>query len=147
MNMADVLTTHTFGIELGNFLVETCQGVSDIRSEQEVIEVKQVTLAGELVMRQQPGAAQRGEVTICRGLDKSEAFTDWIRKTLEMSNLAAARQNVTIVVMDAQKNRVRRIHLKNAWASSWERPSLQDGSAGPAIEQVTLSYEDASSSS
>ncbi|MEV0373060.1 hypothetical protein AB0I10_25105 [Streptomyces sp. NPDC050636] len=42
--------------------------------------------------------------------------------------------NVSIVEHDSAKNPLRRVTLHNAWASDIE--------SGPAIEKVTLTYED-----
>ena len=69
-------------MQLGGILVESVQEVSGLSVEQEVVETKQVTNSGEQLIRKQPGARQAGEVTIVRGLDKSSAFTDWIKETL-----------------------------------------------------------------
>ncbi|MGG7574888.1 phage tail protein [Streptomyces sirii] len=143
MLTGDALTSHTFTIELGKFQVETLQDVSGLTMGQDVVELRQVSPTGELIVRKQPGARQAGEVTLTRGMDKSTAFTDWIRTGLE-GDLDGARQNVTITVSDAAKQPVRRIHLANAWASSWTGPDLDATASGPATETVTLTYEDIS---
>lgn len=142
MNIGDVLTTHTFVIELGAFQVETCQEVSALTYGQDVIECKQVTSTGELISRKQPGASQGGEITITRGMDQSKAFTDWVKETRQNHSLDTARQNIGITVLDATKRPVRRLQLVNAWASSWQGPALQAGNASPAMETVTIQFED-----
>ncbi|MER6955964.1 MULTISPECIES: phage tail protein [unclassified Streptomyces] len=83
-----------------------------------------------------------GEITITRGTDKSTALTDWIKATLVNADLDAARQDITIVLKDAQKKTVRRVHLSNAWASRWEGAQLGASESDPAAEQVTITYED-----
>src|SRR6267154_2807719 len=125
MATGDALSTHTFGVQLGGILVESVQEVSGLSVEQEVVEVKQVTNSGEQIIRKQPGARQAGEVTIIRGLDKSSAFTDWIKQTLNNGAVNTARQNLTIEIMDSTKETVRRIQLMQGWASKWEGPSLK----------------------
>ncbi|WP_329619389.1 phage tail protein [Streptomyces sp. NBC_01255] len=94
------------------------------------------------VVRKQPGSRRTGEITITRGIDKSTAFTDWIKATLVNADLDAARQNITIALKDAHKQTVRRIHLSTAWASRWDGPSLGSSESGIATEQVTITYED-----
>ncbi|MEV4925065.1 phage tail protein [Streptomyces roseoverticillatus] len=142
MAIGDTVSTHVFSIELGHFQVETVQDVGDLAFGQEVVEIKRVTSAGELVIRKQPGGRRPGEVTITRGLDKSPAFTDWIKTTRTNADADSARQNLAIVVMDAQKNPVRRINLLNAWASNWSGPSLQAGGSNPVQERVMPAFED-----
>ncbi|MBP2406150.1 T4-like virus tail tube protein gp19 [Streptomyces netropsis] len=142
MLTGDTFSSSTFAIELGKFQVETVQDVSGLTLEQDVVEVRQVSATGELIVRKQPGARKTGEITITRGMDKSTAFTDWIKTTLVNADLDSARQNITIALKDAQKQTVRRIHLSNAWASRWEGPQLGAANSGIATEQVTITYED-----
>ncbi|MFF2625366.1 phage tail protein [Kitasatospora griseola] len=138
----DAFSTNAFSIELGKFQVETVRDVSGLTLEQDVVETRQVTPTGELLIRKQPGARRTGEITVTRGMDKSTAFTDWIKATLVNADLDSARQNITISLKDAKKNTVRRIHLSNAWASRWQGPSLGAGDSSTATEQVTITYED-----
>ncbi|MER5533383.1 phage tail protein [Streptomyces mirabilis] len=132
----------TFAIELGKLQVETVQSVSGLELGQDVVEVRQVSSTGEPIVGKQPGSRQSGEITITRGRYKSAAFTDWIKATLNNADLNGARQDVAIALKDAKEQTVRRIHLSNAWASRWEGPSLGASASGPAIEQVTITYED-----
>lgn len=141
MDVGDVLSSHRFAVELDNIQVETVQAISGLTYGQEVIEVKQVTATGELVVRKQPGVSRAGEVTITRGMDTSRAFTDWIKETREYHNLDSARKNITITILDAQQTPVRRFHLQNAWVSEWTVTS-DAASEGPALEQVTIAYEE-----
>ncbi|GAA2976893.1 phage tail protein [Kitasatospora sp. NPDC127116] len=142
MLTGDSFSANAFAIELGKFQVETVQDVSGLTLEQDVVEVRQVSATGQLVVRKQPGARRSGEITVTRGMDKSKAFTDWIKATLVNADLDSARQNVTVSLMDAKRNTVRRIHLANAWASRWTGPTLGATESGPATEQVTITYED-----
>ncbi|MFG2365037.1 phage tail protein [Streptomyces mirabilis] len=142
MLTGDTFSSSTFAIELGKFQVETVQSVSGLQLEQDVVEVRQVSPTGEPIVRKQPGARRTGEITITRGMDKSTAFTDWIKATRVKADLDGARQNITIALKDAKKQTVRRIHLTNAWASRWEGPQLGAANSGVATEQVTIAYED-----
>ncbi|WP_331738959.1 phage tail protein [Streptomyces sp. NBC_01276] len=142
MLTGDTFSTSAFVIELGRFQVETVQAVSGLALEQDVVEVRQPSSTGELIVRKQPGARKAGEVTIIRGMDKSTAFTDWIKATLVGGDVDGARQNITIALRDAQKQTVRRAHLSNAWASRWEGPSPGESDSGSAAERVSITYED-----
>ncbi|MGP8297344.1 phage tail protein [Streptomyces inhibens] len=142
MLTGDTFSSSTFAIELGKFQVETVQEVSGLTLEQDVVETRQVSATGELLVRKQPGSRRTGEITITRGMDKSTAFTDWIKATLVNADLDSARQNITIALKDAKKQTVRRIHLSNAWASRWQGPSLGASNSATATEQVTITYED-----
>ncbi|MFI9065572.1 phage tail protein [Streptomyces sp. NPDC053429] len=142
MLTGDSFSSSTFAIELGKDQVETVQSVSGLQLEQDVVEVRQVSSAGELLIRKQPGAGNTGEITVTRGMDKSTAFTDWIKAALVNADVDAARQNITIALKDAKKHTLRRFHLSNAWVSRWDGPSLGASASGAATEQVTITYED-----
>ena len=142
MVTGDTLMDFQFAIDLGKFQVETVQDVSGLVIEQDVVEVRQVTSTGELLIRKQPGSRKSGQLTVTRGMDKSQAFTDWIKTTMEYKDLPEARQDISVSLMDPTKRVLRRINMSNAWASRWEGPSLQASGSGPALEQVTIEFED-----
>ncbi|MFJ6617974.1 phage tail protein [Kitasatospora sp. NPDC091335] len=144
MAEGDPLSTHIFGVQLGGYNVESVKEISNLTVEQDVVEYKQVTQEGKLIVRKQPGARLPGEVTITRGLDKSGAFTDWIKETLNNGAINTARQNLTIEVKDTTGATLRRIQLINAWASRWEGPTLSAGESSPATETVTIVFEEIS---
>src|SRR5690348_16403166 len=137
----DSLAAHRFGVQLGGVTVESIQEVSGLTFNQDVVEVPGVTNSGKPFTKKQPGAVKGGQVTITRGLDQSSAFTQWINKTMNDGAVQAARQNLTIEIMDTQGSTVRRIDLMNAWVSSWEGPGLSAGTTGAATEKVTIEFE------
>lgn len=143
MATGDVYPANLFSIELDRFQVETVQSVSIPTMQLDAIETRQVSATGELVIRKLPDPRpQSGEITVTRGMDKSRAFTDWINTSLEKKDVAASRQNVTIVQYDVHKKAVLRYHLSNAWASQLKGADLDASSTSPATEQVTISYEE-----
>ncbi|MEV4251290.1 phage tail protein [Streptosporangium canum] len=131
MLTGDTFSSSTFAVELGKFQVETVQDVSGLTLEQDAATRKALA----------PGARRGGEITIRRGMEKSAAFTDWIKATRVNAGRDGARRNITIVAKDANTNTVRRIQLTNAWASRWEGPQLGTP-GGAAMEHVTITYED-----
>jgi phage tail-like protein len=142
MATGDTLIVHSFSVELGKVQVESVQEVSGLSMELDSIEVQQVTPTGELVIRKIPGARKAGEVTITRGLDKSTAFTEWIKETFVRGAVNTARSDISIMINDSERNEGKRYNLKNAWANKWEGPSLKAGDATAATEKVTIVYED-----
>ncbi|MFI9527136.1 phage tail protein [Micromonospora fluostatini] len=146
MATGDSFVVHTFQVELGGIQVELVEEVSGLTVELDSIEVKQVTPTGELIIRKIPGARKAGEVTITRGLDQSSSFTEWIKETFLKGSVDAARQNISIIITNADKSQTRRFDLTNAWVSKWEGPSLKAGDTSPATEKVTVVYEEISTS-
>jgi phage tail-like protein len=146
MAEGDSFIVHTFQVELGKARVESVQEVSGLTMELDSIEVNQVTPTGKYIIRKLPGARKGGEVTITRGLDKSSAFTDWIKDTFEKGDVNSARQQLSIVITDSKSSDQRRFDLSNAWVSKWEGPGLKAGEATAATEKVTIVFEDIKSS-
>jgi phage tail-like protein len=142
MANGDALSTFRFGVQLGGVTVESVQSVSGLSMEQNVVEVKQTTDRGELVIRKQPGGRLAGEITLTRGLDKSDALSAWLKKTMEDGNVGSARENITIEMMDSEGKTVRRYNLTDAWVSKWEGPELSAGDGNAATENVTITFDE-----
>ncbi|MFD7084960.1 phage tail protein [Streptomyces sp. NPDC059918] len=138
----DGLSSNTFAIELGKFQVETVQSVSGLQLDQDVVEVRQVSPTGELLVRKQPGARKTGEITVTRGMDKSTAFTDWIKSTLVNADLDAARRNITIAFEGCQEADRPPHPPQQRLGIALGGPSLDAAESGHATEQVTITYED-----
>ncbi|MET8874922.1 phage tail protein [Nocardia sp. NPDC004604] len=119
MAIGDTMSGSTFVIDLGMFPVETVQQISELQS----------------------APVRGGEITIIRGLDRSRVFTDWIHTTFTKGAADDARQDITVTVMDLNKNPVKRIRLSRAWASDWHGQSRQGGADELATEAVTITYE------
>ncbi|MFI9269971.1 phage tail protein [Kitasatospora sp. NPDC052896] len=140
--LALAIATHRFTVQLGGYQVETVQEVSGLSFEMDAIDHYEVTSTGQMVVRKLAGARKGGEITISRGLGQSPVFTQWLDKSFLQGDVASARQSITILVSDSQGNPVRHITLENAWVKKWEGPSLKAGDSQPAIEKVTIVFED-----
>ncbi|MFJ1709120.1 phage tail protein [Kitasatospora sp. NPDC088346] len=136
------IATHIFSVQLGSYEVESLQEVSGLSFEVDSIDHNEVTRTGQLLVRKLAGARKGGEVTIGRGLDKSEAFTDWLNQTFIKGDVSAARMAISIIVKDSENRPVRTINLKNAWVKKWDGPTLKAGDSQAAIEKVTIVFED-----
>lgn len=141
MAIGSALLQYKFAVDLGGIQVETLMSVSGLTYGQDVVEVKQVTSDGEPIVSKQPGAMQGGQITVTRGMDKSQALTDWVRETRAHHHTGAG-QNISIAFLDSSNNVLKRLHLVNAWASSWAAPDLAADGSGPAIETVQIEFDD-----
>ncbi|MGX8904714.1 phage tail protein [Streptomyces netropsis] len=142
MNSGESLLANSFTVELGGLHVETIQSVSEVSLTQNVVEIKQVSPSGELIIRKQPGSLPAGEITITRAQDRSHVFTDWINKTREKK--PNATEHIAVVTKDSAKKTVKRIEMTNAWVSNWVQSGLSAGEDSPVTETVTLTFEEIS---
>ncbi|MFF3389972.1 phage tail protein [Streptomyces sp. NPDC002669] len=133
MTIEDALTDHTFELSLGQFQVETVQSIDGLTIGQDVIEVNGSTTVQDLVGEVKPKVAQPGTITLVLPAEQAQALA----KAAEDGTPEPA----VLQISDATGH-VRRIHLTNAWASSWEGPQLGAANSGMATEAVTITYED-----
>ncbi|MFE5868316.1 phage tail protein [Streptomyces roseifaciens] len=140
--LGDTFVANHFVIELGKFQVATFQEVSGLQVGSDVVETQQVSPTGDLIERKQPGPRATGQITLSRAMDQNTTLLDWVNTTSEKGDLDTARQNVSIAILDSQKNVARRFNLANAWASEWSGPGLAASSGSAAVESVTIVYEE-----
>jgi phage tail-like protein len=138
----NAIATHIFTVQLGAYEVETVQEVSGLSFEMDAIDHYEVTKTGQLLVRKLAGARKGGEVTIGRGLGQSPVFTKWLQESFIKGDVSTARQSLSIVIKDSMNKPIRTINLKNAWVKKWEGPNLKAGESQPAIEKVTIVFED-----
>jgi phage tail-like protein len=137
----DALAAHNFGLQIDGVTIEYLQEVGGLSLEQDVIEYQQVSANGRPVTKKMPGTKKAGEASVTRGMTQSKAFTDWINDSLA-GNMASARKNATIMLMDYQYNPVKRYNMTNAWCTKVESSGVRAGDASALTEQVTITFED-----
>jgi phage tail-like protein len=130
---------HSFSLEIEGVHVAGIAEISGLALEQEVIETKETTADGTVVIRKLPGRPKAGEVTLTRGLTADQSFENWVR-TLR-SDPTTARKTGLIVVFNSEGARLRRYRLVNAWPKSLEVGTLKAGDSSVLTEKLTLIYE------
>ena len=119
------------GDELGFSEVEVPSG------EIEVIEYREgadrVNTARKL-----PGLAKYPNVTLKRGITGSTDLFEWWKSVRDGQ---VVRRNVTITLLDEQRQAVYRWLLRNAWPVKIEGPTLNASGNEVAIETLELAHE------
>jgi phage tail-like protein len=125
-----------------NFLIEingeTMAGFSEcsgLISEVDVIEYRE---GGDLRTRKLPGLAKVGDITLKRGIVSNNDLQNWHRNIL---NGVPDRRNISIVLLDNQRQPVVRWKVSDAWPLKWEGPFLNAKGNDVAIETLTLACE------
>ncbi|APY85114.1 phage tail protein [Streptomyces alfalfae] len=137
----DALTSHNFGLQIDGVMVEYLQEVSGLSQEQDVIEYQQVSAQGKPVTKKMPGVKKAGNCTVVRGMTQSKAFDEWITQSVS-GQMATARKNASIIVMDYQNNPVKRYNMRNAWCSKIDASTVKAGEAAALTETVTITFEE-----
>ena len=85
-----------------------------------------------------PGRLKVGNVTLKRGLTKSNEFLKWCMG-VRVQNVE--RRNVTVVMYDAAGKPVVRWNFAGAYPVKWIGPQFTADSSGMAIESVELAHK------
>lgn len=141
LSAGDALASHNFGLQIDGIMVEYLQSVDGLSQKQDVIEYKQNSAQGRPIIKKLPGIMQAGECTVTRGMVPSKSFTDWINQSRQ-GNMAMARKNLSIILMDFQNNPVKRYNMRNAWCSGVSTSSLEAGGSSALAEKVTITFEE-----
>lgn len=138
--MPDVLTTFSFGIEIDGVAIASFKEASGIDSSTEVIEYKESTSEGRMIIRKVPGAPSWSDITLRRRIEDSQEFWDWRQQVLE-GDIDGARRNGSIVLFDSTQSEVARWNFENGWPSAWKGADLDAASSEVAVEEITIAHE------
>ena len=127
-----------------NFIVDIGIGDELGFSEAEVpsgeIEVIEYREGADRVntARKLPGLAKYPNVTLKRGITGSTDLFEWWKSVRDGQ---VVRRNVTITLLDEQRQAVYRWLLRNAWPVKIEGPTLNASGNEVAIETLELAHE------
>ncbi len=138
--MPDLLTTSAFFIEIDGVTVAQFKEASGIDSETNVIEYKESTESGKLLIRKVPGSPKWADITLKRRLDTSTALWEW-RKTVLDGDIDGARRNGSIVIYDSMGAETARWNFENGWPSHWKGSDLNAGADEIVVEELTITHE------
>jgi phage tail-like protein len=134
----DPLGGFNFLLETGGLLRAGFSEVTGLNSETDVVDYREGT--DDITVRKLSGMKKFGMVTLKRGVAASDVqdFVAW-RKFVEDGNIT--RQDISIVLLDEQREEKLRYNLRNAWPSKWVGPDLKAGANEIAIEQIEICHE------
>jgi phage tail-like protein len=85
-----------------------------------------------------PGRVEYGPVVLRRGFAGDDALFEWFR---DVARGTLARRNVSIVLLDEQRQEVARWNLSRAWPAKYVAPDLRGLGNEVAIETLELVHE------
>ena len=114
--------------------------VSATSAEFEVISYKFVEKDGKPGYYAQPGAMKPPEITLKRGVTEDDSAWKWA-KEVQDGNLAAARSNGTIHLVDYDGTPLLEYEVLQAWPKKVTMPGPKSGANEVMIEEVALVCE------
>jgi phage tail-like protein len=138
--MPDTLTTFSFHVELDGIDIGAFKEASGVDSETEIVEYKETTKDGKMIIRKLPGAMKWADITLKKKIDQKKDLWDW-RKEVEQGDIDSARRNGSIVLYDSTSKEVARWNFMNGWPSKWKGADLNAGENAVAVEEITITHE------
>jgi phage tail-like protein len=136
----DPLIGFNFALQLEGKIAGYFTECSGIGSENEIIEHKVVDDAGHEIVRKIPGRLKWQDITLKRGITSNLQIWEW-RDQVVKGDVAGARQNISIVMMDRAYEPVAQWNFTNAWPSKVSGPSLKSDSNEFGVEELTIVHE------
>jgi len=138
--MPDLTTTFKFGLEIDNVNMGFFKKCAGIESETEIIEYKEATKEGRMIIRKVPGAMKWGDITLDRRLDTSRELWEWRKEVID-GEVDTARRNGSIVAYDSTGGEVARWNFESGWPSKWKGADFDAVTNEVATESVTITHE------
>src|SRR4051794_29913554 len=98
--MPDLSTTFKFALSVDNVNIGYFRKCAGIQSETEIIEFKEATAGGKMIIRKVPGAMKWGDITLDRRLDSTKALWEWRKQVIDGA-VDDARRNGSIIAYDS----------------------------------------------
>jgi phage tail-like protein len=138
--MPDLLTTFSFHVELDGIDIGAFKEASGVDSETEIVEYKETTKDGKMIIRKLPGAMKWADITLKKRIDGKKDLWEW-RKEVELGDIDSARRNGSIVLYDSTAVEVARWNFISGWPSKWKGADLNAGENTVAVEEITITHE------
>jgi phage tail-like protein len=138
--MPDLMTTFSFALECGGVELATFQKCEGFGAETEIIEFKEATPDGKMIIRKAPGLPKWKDLKLTRRADSNKALWEWHKQVVD-GDIDGARRDGSIVIKDSMKTEVARWNFERGWVSNWEGPNLDAGGNEIATESVTITHE------
>jgi len=137
---SDALASYLFAIEIDSIEIAQFSEVSGLASEVDVIELKENTRDGKLVIHKSPGAMKPPTITLKRAKNSSKALWDWHEAMLQ-GKVSESRKNGSVILKSYDGTEVARYNFTNAWVSKVTTGTLKAGANEVLMEEASLVCE------
>ena len=136
----DSLISSFFYLEVTGKLVGAFREVTNLGSENAVVEQKERGADGKYVLKKLPGTLKWNDITLKQGMTDSMDMWKW-RKMVEEGKVTEARANGSITMMDTTGKPVAKWNLLNCWPSKLMGPAGKADGNEIAVQELTLTHE------
>jgi phage tail-like protein len=136
----DGLISSFFSLEVTGKLVGAFREVTNLGSENAVVEDKSRGPDGKYIIKKIPGTLKWTDITLKQGLTDNMDMWKW-RKLVEDGKVTDARANGSIVMYDTAGTAVARWNITNCWPSKLTGPSGKADGNEVAVQELVLTHE------
>jgi phage tail-like protein len=136
----DGLISSFFSLEITGKLVGAFREVTNMGSENAVVEDKSRGPDGKYIIKKIPGTLKWNDITLKQGLTDNMDMWKW-RKLVEEGKVVDARANGSIVMYDTTGKPIARWDLKNCWPSKLTGPVGKADGNEVAVQELVLTHE------
>ena len=131
----DPVGNYNFLVEIEGVSAGAFSEVSGLDLTTEVIEYRS---GSDTAVRKLPGLHKVNNITLKRGIIKSDALWQWYKTVLDGQ---ARRSAASIVLLDEKREEYARWNLYEAWPCKYAGPHLNASGNEVAIEELVLAAE------
>jgi len=136
----DGLISSFFSLEITGKLVGAFREVTNLGSENAVVEDKSRGPDGKYIIKKIPGTLKWNDITLKQGVTDDMAMWKW-RKFVEDGEIEKARANGTIKMHDTAGKPVAQWDLTNCWPSKLSGPAGKADGNEVAVQELVLTHE------
>jgi len=136
-NQNDPFGAFNFLVEIDGITAAAFTEVSGLEVDVDVIEYREGSDAS-LGVRKLPGLVKYSNIVLKRGLTADHSLWDWIKSVIDG---AVQRKNMSILLLDDQRQPVLRWNIRRAWPRKWTGPALNAKTSEVAIESLEIAHE------
>jgi phage tail-like protein len=126
-----------FVVEIDGIATAGFMEVSGLEGSIDVLEYREGADVSSSVRKIQ-GLVAYANVTLRRGLTDSRDLYDWWRA---VASGKVDRRATAIVLLDGERNPIRRWQLRDAWPVRYAFSALEAGASGLVVETLELAHE------
>lgn len=137
---SDPLVGYHFYVEIDGVTKAMFKECSGLDSDSEVVEYREASKNGVVVIRKQPGALRWSDITLRRGITDVMELWEW-RKLIEQGKINDARKNGSIVLYNQAGEEVARWNFVDGWPKKISGPQMRAEGNDVAIEELVITHE------
>jgi phage tail-like protein len=136
----DGVVSSFFSLEVTGKLVGAFREVTNLGSENAVVEDKSRGADGKYIIKKIPGTLKWNDITLKQGLTDNMDMWKW-RKSVEEGKVTDARANGSITMYDTAGSVMARWNLTNCWPSKLTGPVGKADGNEVAVQELVLTHE------